>query len=324
MERKDKMIMLNTTNNVVSKKNISMKYCNAEFINKDGRIVVYCNSGFYGNAVSDFASCLYNFFSDVDVDIERMVITKGGDFTRDSNITAVKFHGVIKDLPMVVKHFAELDKGWWRIYVNFAIEGNELSIQKMSSGPIYPEYIIATSTSVTQYNHKTGQFEEAYSYENWNDFLNTDFEDVAGKVDYARRKGETEENKEFCLKNTYRFTVSCPNGVYHLITKPIINAPHENNSSVERFAKALAGWKKEVNRQKKGLATFYDYILKEFITTAKRVAPEAVSGCVGMYSYYYTNDVYTDYPLPYEEIVITKMEKIENLDEVVKDTVIKL
>ena len=64
MERKDKMIMLNTTNSVVSKKNISMKYCNAEFINKDGRIVVYCNSGFYGNAVSDFASCLYNFFSD--------------------------------------------------------------------------------------------------------------------------------------------------------------------------------------------------------------------------------------------------------------------
>ena len=69
---------------------------------------------------------------------------------------------------------------------------------------------------------------------------------------------------------------------------------------------------------------FYDYILKEFITTAKRVAPEAVSGCVGMYSYYYTNDVYSDYPLPYEEIAITKMEKIENLDEVVKDTVIKL
>ena len=316
--------MLNTTNNVASKNDIAMKYCAAEFRNTDGKIVMYCRSGFYGNDVPAIVSYLYSYFSDWDIDNERMTITKGGDITRDSNITAVEFRSAVKELPAVVKHFAELDKGWWRIIVNFDINNDEMTIHEMSSGTPIQDYVIATSTSVVQYNHKTQQFEEAYAYDGWNGFLSTDFEDVAGINDYAARKGATEENKEFCLKNTYRFTVSCPNGVYHLITKPIINAPQENNSSVERFAKALAGWRKEVNRQKKGLATFYDYILKEFITTAKRVAPEAVSGCVGMYSYYYTNDVYSDYPLPYEEIAITKMEKIENLDEVVKDTVIKL
>lgn len=314
--------MLNTSNNVERKKDISMKYCGVEFKNTDGRIVMYCRSGFYGNDVPAIVSYLYNYFSDWDIDNERMVITKGGDITRDSNITAVEFRSAIKELPMVVKHFAELDKGWCRIVVNFHVDGNELSIQQMSSGPIHQEYVIATSTSVMQYNHKTNQFEKAYTYDNWDDFIDVSFEDVAGIIDYSKRKGETEENKEFCLDNTYRFTISCPNGMYHLITKPIINASKEDNSSVERFAKALTGWKKEVNRQKKGLATFYDYILREFITTAKRAAPEAVDECIGVYSYY--NYFSYDYPLPYADIVITRMEKIENLDEVVKDTVIKL
>ena len=91
--------------------------------------------------------------------------------------------------------------------------------------------------------------------------------------------------------------------------------------SAERYAKAFAGWKNGVERNKKGLITFYNFILNDFITNGKDMCRAAVKDAKKFYRDGYGTKLMPEH---YENFVIIKMEKMENLDSIIKETIRKV
>lgn len=185
----------------------------------------------------------------------------------------------------------------------------------------YSNTISASATSVQLYDAKKKQTSEIYTYDGWDGFMATEFKDIMGELETARKKEEAEARKQFCIENTYCFTVKCPTGVYHYITRPRIWAKKGENMSAERFAKAYVGWKNGVERNKKGLITFYNFILDDFITSGKSMCRVAVKDAEKFYKDGYGTKLMPEH---YENFVIIRMEKMENLDCVVKESIRKV
>ena len=306
--------MLNTINDMLNENNLTMTSCNAVFHRRDENFALYAICQFSGAAVAKFVPVLYKVLADCGIEAEEVSITE------DLRHTDIRFTAVVKELPTMVKHFAELDSNLRRVNICLNIEDNKLSFDGMTNGCEYGNGVSASATSVLLHDANTNQTNEIYTYDGWCGFMATEFEDIIAKLDSAQEKERKEARKQFCIENTYCFTVKCPNGVYHYIARPYIGAKKGENKSAERYAKAFVGWKNGVERNKKGLITFYDYVLNDFISYGKKVCPAAVKDAKKFYRDGYGTKLMPEH---YENFVILKMERMENLNRVVKETITK-
>ena len=306
--------MLNAINNMLNENNLTMTCCNASFHRRDEKLTLNAICQFSG-AVAKFLPILYKVLNDCGMETEEVSITENVQHTD------IRFIAVVKELPVMAKHFAELDSNWNEMEIKLGVKDGQLNICNMKSGYFFSNTISASATSVQLYDAKKKQTSEIYTYDGWDGFMATEFKDIMGELETARKKEEAEARKQFCIENTYCFTVKCPTGVYHYITRPRIWAKKGENMSAERFAKSYVGWKNGVERNKKGLITFYNFILDDFITSGKSMCRVAVKNAEKFYKDGYGTKLMPEH---YENFVIIRMEKMENLDCVVKESIRKV
>lgn len=299
-------MMLNTINHILKENNLDATKCRANFKRKDGVITLTTTCHFQGKIVSNIVPFTYKFFSDFAIDVEKVTVSE------EVNYSMVHFSGNIGELPAMVKHFAELYSDWSEVEVELDVKDSELSICNMTTGYSFSNGVAASANSVRLRDAHKQQTSEIYTYNDWDGFMATEFKDILGELEAAQEKERVDSRVNFAKENTYRFTVMCPNGAYYYTTRPRDWAPKRDNDSAERFAKAFAGWKNGVERDQKGLITFYDYILKEFISSGERAHSVAVKDAKKYYREGWGKKLMPEH---YENFVITKMEKLEIQDK---------
>lgn len=298
--------MLNTVNHILKDNHLAATKCRANFKRKDDVITLTTTCHFQGKNIPTIVPLIYMFFADCAIDTEKVVISE------EANYSMIHFSGSISELPAMTKHFAELYSGWREVEVEFDVNDGELNICSITTGYSFGNGVAASATSVRLRDSKKQQTSEIYTYDGWDGFMATEFKDILGELEAAQEKERVDKEANFVKENIYRFTVMCPNGAYYYTTRPREWAPKRDNDSAERFAKAFAGWKNGVERNQKGLITFYDYILKDFISYGERAHSVAVKDAKKYYREGWGKKLMPEH---YENFVITKMEKLEIQDK---------
>lgn len=298
--------MLKTINHILKENNLAATECSVNFERKDGVITLTTTCHFQGKILSNIVPLAYKFFADCSIDTEKVTVSE------EANESMIHFSGNIGELPAMTKHFAELYGDWRKVEVEFDVNDGELNICSIRTGWSFSNGVAASATSVRLRDSKKQQTSEIYTYDGWDGFMATEFKDILGELEAAQEKERVDSRVNFAKENTYRFTVMCPNGAYYYTTRPRDFAPKRDNDSAERFAKAFVGWKNGVERNQKGLITFYDYILKDFISYGERAHSVAVKDAKKYYREGWGKKLMPEH---YENFVITKMEKLEIQDK---------
>ena len=298
--------MLNTINCILKENNLVVTQCSAKIKRTDGVITLTATCHFQGKIIFQTVPIINKFLADFSVDTEKVT------FLEEANYSMVRFLGSISELPAMTKHFAELYSGWKEVEIEFDVNDGELDICSIKTGYSFGNGVAASATAVRLRDSNKQQTCEIYTYDGWNGFMATEFKDIMGELEAAQEKERVDCQVNFAKENTYRFTVMCPNGAYYYITKPRAWASKRDNDSAERFMKAFVGWKHGVEHNQKGLITFYDYILKDFISCGESVHSVAVKDAKKYYRDGYGKKLMPEH---YENFVITKMEKLEIQDK---------
>ena len=307
--------MLNTINHILKDNNLEVTKCRANFKRTDGVITLTTTCHFQGKIIPNIVPLTYQFFSDFAIDAENVT------FSEEKNSSMVHFSGNIGELPTMAKHFSELYSDWREVDVEFDIKDTELSICNITTGFSCSNGVAASATSVRIHDARKQHTSEIYTYNDWNGFMATEFKDIVGELNAAQANEKADARVNFVKENTYRFTVMCPNGAYYYITRPRYSASKKDNNSAEKFMKAFVGWKNGVKHNQKGLITFYEYILNDFISHGESVHSEAVKDAKKYYRDGYGKKLMSEH---YENFVITKMEKLESQDEIAEEGIFKV
>lgn len=301
--------MLSTINKILNNNNLTMTTCRTTYFKntETGCISLGAYCKFSGKVAQKLSPIFYQFCSDSGMEVTRSLIAE------DECTSYIDVMLAVKELPAIIQHFVELNRSMLAINVYLGITDNYLHLDAIEqTGRYNANFVYAYPNSVILYNSRKEQSTEIYTYEGWCGFMATEFEDVVHQADWEDWDECYKARKRFCEENTYRFTVSCPSGVYYYFARPRDGGSNRQNTSVERYAKAYDGWKTGVNRYQKGLISFYRRILKDFISLAEEDYPEVFNQA----EWHFCNDSGTPLlPEDYENFVITKMEKMENCYE---------
>lgn len=302
--------MLSTINKILNDNNLTMTCCRASYTrqridNESFYLEAYCE--FSGAVARKLVPIFYHFMNDSGMEVVHSSISE------DESKSGINVFLAVKELPVIIKHFVELSRNVFSMDICLSIKDNNLHLEAIKeTGRYNANVAYAYPNSVIRYNSSKAQTTEIYTYNGWLGFMATEFEDVVAKADQEDWEECREEWRRFCEENTYRFTVSCPSGIYYYTARPQAGGSNRQNTSVERYAKAYDAWKDDVNRYQKGLISFYTHILNDFICLAKEEYPEVLAEAGWLFCNDYGSRLMPEH---YENFVITKMEKMENCYE---------